>query len=61
MIEMRWYTSADGQRVLQYRQMVDVTVRSGIWSAEEQLRTSNFQWSEWRTVPDVAERDVSCP
>ena len=61
MIEMRWLVPVEGERVLQYRQMVDVTVRAGIWSAEEQLRTSNMQWSAWRDVPLVAERDPSYP
>ena len=53
MIEMRWFVPVEGERVLQYRQMIDVTVRAGIWSDEEQLRTSNMQWSEWRDVPEV--------
>lgn len=61
MIEMRWYVPVEGEKVLQYRQLVDVTVRAGIWTAEEQLKTSNMQWSEWLDVPLVAERDPSYP
>ncbi len=46
---------------LQYRQMIDVTVRAGIWPADDIVRTANYQWSEWKDVPEVVERDLSCP
>ena len=46
---------------LQYRQKIDVTVRAGMWPADELLRTANMQWSEWKDVPEVVERDTSCP
>ena len=65
MIELRWKeilskVEHKGSRpvvktVLQYRQMVDTTVRAGLFTAEEQLRTSNYQWSEWRDVPTIQE------
>lgn len=61
MIEMRWYVPVEGERVLQYRQKIDVTVRAGMWPSDELLRTANYQWSDWRDVPLVAERDPSYP
>lgn len=61
MIEMRWYVPVEGEKVLQYRQKVDVTVRAGMWPAEGIAQTANMQWSEWRDVPMVAERDPSYP
>ena len=64
MIEMRWYVPVSGDRVLQYRQRVDVTVRAGgagTWDADSLARTANWQWSAWKDVPLVAERDSSCP
>ena len=64
MIEMRWYVSVDGNKVLQYRQKIDTTVRAGgpgTWNADSIAQTANWQWSAWKTVPEVAERDMSCP
>ena len=58
MIEMRWYVPNDGNKVLQYRQQYDATMRAGMWKDE---RTVNLQWSEWRDVPLVAERDPGYP
>jgi hypothetical protein len=61
MIEMRWSVRAgcDGpERVLQYRQQIDVTVRAGgagTWDNASLARTANMQWSEWRDVPEVTE------
>jgi hypothetical protein len=46
---------------LQYRQKIDVTVRAGIWPADDIVRTANYQWSEWKDVPEVVERDMGCP
>lgn len=46
---------------LQYRQMIDTTVRAGIWPADDIVRTANMQWSDWKDVPEVVERDMSCP
>ena len=43
---------------LQYRQMIDVTVRAGIWPADDIVRTANYQWSEWKDVPEVIEERV---
>lgn len=64
MIEMRWYVPADGHRVLQYRQKIDTTVRAGgagTWDAASIARTADYQWSEWKDVPEYVERDLDCP
>ena len=62
MIEMRWLVPVSGEKVLQYRQKVDVTVRAGgFWSREQIASTANMQWSEWKTVPLESERDPSYP
>ena len=61
MIEMRWLVPVEGERKLQYRQQIDVTVRAGQWDAASVAQTANWQWSEWRDVPLVAERDPSYP
>lgn len=58
MIELRWYIPTGGPKVLQYRQQYDATIRAGMWVDE---RPATLQWSEWKTVPEVAERDPSCP
>ena len=58
MIELRWYIPTGGPKVLQYRQQYDATIRAGMWVNE---RPPNLQWSEWKTVPEAAERDMSCP
>jgi hypothetical protein len=60
MIEMRWFVPVEGERRLQYRQQIDVTVRAGMWVNTDNLNV-NMQWSEWRDVPLVAERDPSFP
>lgn len=59
MIELRWYTPVEGAKVLQYRQMTDQTFYAGLHRPENVV--PNMQWSEWKTVPEVVERDVSCP
>ena len=61
MIELRWFVPAEGAKVLQYRQQVDVTVRAGMWDRESTSATASMQWSAWREVPLVAERDPSYP
>jgi hypothetical protein len=61
MIEMRWYVPVEGEKRLQYRQQIDVTVRAGIWPADSTSVTTNMQWSQWRDVPLVAERDPGFP
>jgi hypothetical protein len=41
---------------LQYRQMVDVTIRAaaaGMWDNESLAKTANMQWSAWKDVPEV--------
>jgi len=60
MIEMRWFVPVEGERRLQYRQQIDVTVRAGMWVNTNNLNV-NMQWSEWRDVPLVAERDPGFP
>ena len=49
------------KRKLQYRQKIDVTVRAGMWDQAGIASTANMQWSEWRDVPEVVERDMQCP
>jgi hypothetical protein len=60
MIEMRWFVPVEGEKRLQYRQQVDVTVRAGMWVNTSNLN-ANMQWSQWRDVPLVAERDPGFP
>lgn len=59
MIEMRWYVPVVGEKVLQYRQKVDVTVYAGLGPFPDSAK--NMQWSEWKTVPMESERDPSYP
>jgi hypothetical protein len=61
MIEMRWFVPVEGERRLQYRQQIDVTVRAGIWPADSTSATANMQWSQWRDVPMESERDPAYP
>ena len=61
MIELRWLVPVEGERKLQYRQQIDVTVRAGQWDTASVAQTANWQWSEWRDVLLVAERDPSYP
>ena len=56
MIQMRWYKSnAAGGQILQYRVKQNMTVYAGMPTEEEKLKTANYQWSEWITVPIVVE------
>lgn len=62
MIEMRWYVPVVGDKVLQYRQQVDVAVRAGMgWDANSLAQTANMQWSPWKDVPMESEKDPNCP
>lgn len=64
MIEMRWYVPVDGNKVLQYRQQYDATIRAaaaGMWDNESLMRTANWQWSAWKDVPVESERDPAYP
>ena len=52
------------RKKLQYRQLVDVTVRAGaagMWNNESTARAANMQWGPWLDVPDYVETDTSCP
>jgi hypothetical protein len=60
MIEMRWYVPVAGEKILQYRQKVDVTIRAGMWVSTNNL-DANMQWSEWKTVPLESEPDPAYP
>jgi hypothetical protein len=60
MIEMRWYVPVVGEKILQYRQKVDVTIRTGMWVSTNNL-DANMQWSEWKTVPLESEPDPAYP
>jgi hypothetical protein len=59
MIELRWFVPVEGEKRLQYRQKIDVTVYAGLGPFPDSAK--NMQWSEWRNVPLVAERDPSYP
>jgi hypothetical protein len=59
MIEMRWLVPVEGTKVLQYRQKIDTAVYAGLGPFPDGAK--NMQWSEWREVPVVAERDPSYP
>ena len=48
-------------RKLQYRQMIDTTIRAGMWDNTSIAQTAKMAWSEWRDVPEVPDRDMSCP
>jgi hypothetical protein len=64
MIEMRWYVPVVGEKVLQYRQKIDITVRAevaGMWNNESIMRTANMQWTPWKDVPMESEKDPNCP
>jgi hypothetical protein len=61
MIEMRWLVPVEGEKVLQYRQQVDFTMRAGQWDKVSIVESAIYQWSEWKNVPVVAERDPSYP
>ena len=61
MIQMRWLVDGD-ERTLQYRQIVDKTIRTGMPGIEYgtpwgQLPPANcdWQWSDWTDVPEVVE------
>ena len=59
MIELRWYVPVSGEKVLQYRQKVDMAIYAGLGPFPDSAR--NMQWSEWKTVPLEGERDPSYP
>ena len=44
---------------LQYRQKIDVAVYAGMGPFPDSAK--NMQWSAWKDVPEVVERDPSCP
>ncbi len=59
MIEMRWLVPVVGEKVLQYRQKVDMTIYAGMGPFPDSAK--NMQWSEWRTVPMESERNPDFP
>lgn len=64
MMEMRWYVPVTGDKVLQYRQQYDATVRgaaAGMWDNESLMKTANMQWSPWKDVPMESERNPDFP
>ena len=66
MIQMRWLVDGD-ERTLQYRQIVDKTVRpqpAGPFGKPVEYHTpwgqvppvnQDWQWTDWRDVPEVVE------
>lgn len=66
MIEMRWYVPVTGDKVLQYRQMVDVTIYAHAGTnalSREAINNGhrNMQWSPWKDVPMESERNPDFP
>lgn len=61
MIELRWYVPVEGQKVLQYRQQYDATIRALPAGGSISTGIMEVRWSDWREVPVVAERDPSYP
>lgn len=59
MIELRWLVKSDGNRVLQYRQEYNAVVYAGNPSEEFKQQTRQMNWSAWRDVPLVEEKDLS--
>ena len=57
MIELRWYVPVTGEKRLQYRQKMDVTVYAGLGPFPDGAK--NMQWSQWRDVPSVVDQDAS--
>lgn len=55
MIQMRWYSTNNTQRRLQYRQQYNTTVYAGMPTEKQKLETASYQWSEWIDVPHVHE------
>jgi len=55
----KYGTKSVTKRKLQYRQMVDTAVYAGLDPFSDSAK--NMQWSEWRDVPLVAERDPGYP
>jgi hypothetical protein len=52
------------KKKLQYRKMVDVTIRAaaaGMWDAENTAKTASWKWSEWVDVPTVVGDNMFCP
>jgi hypothetical protein len=64
MIEMRWYVPVTGDKVLQYRQMVDATVYAQANALTQEFISKghrNMQWSPWKDVPMESERNPDFP
>lgn len=59
MIELRWLVPVEGEKRLQYRQKIDTAVYAGTGPFPDSAKS--MQWSEWRDVPLVSERDPSYP
>jgi hypothetical protein len=58
VVNLRWLVDEKGNRRLQYRQKYDVTIRAGMFSPLEELKTAKYEWSEWMDVPSVNEKDL---
>ena len=56
MFELRWRirNGWDGpEKVLEYRVKQDVTVWAGMPTQEQINACANYQWSNWKEVPEV--------
>ena len=59
MVQLRWYKSHDSEK-LQYRQMIDKTMRAGVpiveygapWGQMPPVN-QNWEWSKWTDIPEV--------
>jgi len=58
MVQMRWYKTMEVSKKLQYRVKYDTTVRARMFSPLEELKTANYQWSEWMDVTEVWDVDA---
>jgi hypothetical protein len=61
MVEMRWYVPVTGDKVLQYRHMVNTTVYAGMPSQDIVNQTATMAWSPWKDVPMESERNPDFP
>lgn len=52
-IKMRWAIKSGNRKVLQYSVKQDITIRAGMWSPEERIKTAKYEWSDWIDVPEV--------
>ena len=57
-MQLRWVVTNYQRPKLQYRYKMDTTIRAGMWSNEDMLKTANFEWTDWLDVPSVNAEDL---